>query len=94
MHVVYRLFDASDRLLYVGRTGSDLHERLSVHRAKSWWPQVTYCRLEFPEDRETARTAEWAAIKSEHPLHNKMGVVPVGNQRGGKLPPRHPMSAF
>lgn len=76
---VYRLYDADDRLLYVGMAGCYV-ERLRVHshrppRGKTWWVDVAYCTLEWFPDYYDALVAELAAIKAERPLHNKRGAL-------------------
>lgn len=79
---VYRLYDADDRLLYVGV--SNLAERrLRCHSFKpptgsKWWPAVAYCTLEFFPIYHQALEAERAAIRDERPVHNRRGVVRHG----------------
>ena len=67
---VYRMYDASDRLLYVGVTGH-YNRRMSEHRkSQPWWLSVD--RIEHTEypDRVTAEEAERQAIRSESPRYN------------------------
>lgn len=71
---VYRFYDAADRLLYVGLT-LNLKQRLSAHRRRAWWPEVTRQRIEWFEGRREAKAAERAALASEAPIHNITGVV-------------------
>lgn len=77
--VVYRLFDAQDRLLYIGSTDNSNH-RYEYHRCmQTWWPDVAR-----KEEREfpllaAARIAEQKAIDTERPLHN----CPPGRPRKG-----------
>lgn len=69
-HVVYRFYDASDRLLYVGISLSGI-QRLGNHQAmKPWWPDVARTAFEHHPDRESAREAERLAIQQEQPLYN------------------------
>lgn len=69
-HSVYRLFDASGHLLYVGCT-SGLTQRLRKHKSsKAWWPDVARCVEEVHPNFRSAQAAERDAIASEHPLHN------------------------
>lgn len=72
-HYVYRCFDASDHLVYVGCTNAP-PKRLASHKAGSWWwPQVVYVRnLVFP-DRDVALAKEKAAIRRELPSANVKG---------------------
>lgn len=77
---LYRVYDAADRLLYVGIT-TNLRERLRSHSHRppagsAWWPQVAYCSLErFPEVWMALR-AEVEAIHTEYPLYNKRSARP------------------
>jgi len=69
-HVLYRFFDQSDVLLYVGIT-VDPTARFKKHRGdKPWWDQIDHIGLEHFATREEALEAERKAIKSEEPLHN------------------------
>jgi predicted GIY-YIG superfamily endonuclease len=68
--VVYRLFDAQDRLLYIGSTDNS-YSRYEHHRCmQTWWPDVARKEeQEFPL-LAAARVAERKAIAAERPLHN------------------------
>lgn len=91
---LYRFFDASGRLLYVGIS---LHaaQRASQHRAeKAWWPKVARMEVERVDgDRSDALAAELAAIQTERPIYNIAGAIPgtpavvayVGEQPDGLL---------
>lgn len=69
--VLYRCFDADDRLLYIGAT-YNLERRTKAHAHRSpWWPQVARVTSESFEFRWQAMTAERAAIVNEKPLHNR-----------------------
>lgn len=69
-HYVYRLYDANDRLLYVGRS-CDVAARLRCHAAhKPWWPAVTRHTVSEPMHRLDAIRAERSAIHCERPLYN------------------------
>lgn len=75
-HVLYRMFDADDRLLYVGMTAS-VETRLPEHRrSKSWWAQVATIKLEHFDCRADVEQAETLAIRSESPLFNIAGREP------------------
>lgn len=69
---VYRLFNATGDLLYVG-VSYDPQARFSAHRASQpWWDDVDVSRTAltwFPY-RHAALTAETEAIRIEHPRHN------------------------
>lgn len=67
---LYRLFDAEERLLYVGISGNP-PQRWNDHSAeKSWWSTVARKDVEWHESREAAAQAEAIAIRVESPLHN------------------------
>ncbi len=70
-HVLYRLFDEGDRLLYVGITLSPA-DRFAAHRAdKTWWNDVATIRLQHLPDRESLEEAEREAIQVEDPRYNR-----------------------
>lgn len=69
--VLYRCFDAADRLLYIGVT-SGMAARFRQHGKDSeWWGDVERVEtVSFPQ-RHLAFDAERAAIVAEQPLHNR-----------------------
>jgi predicted GIY-YIG superfamily endonuclease len=67
---VYRLYNADDRLLYVG-VGSDPEKRWRDHAAtKDWWPAVTRKSVQWHPAAAAALAEESTAIDTESPLHN------------------------
>lgn len=67
---VYRLFDTSGHLLYVG-TSADPQQRWEQHaREKLWWSSVARAEVDWHSNRDAALSAEREAIQSEEPLHN------------------------
>src|SRR4051812_42754746 len=67
---LYRHFDASGALLYVGISLSALN-RLSQHRDNAgWFASIASVTIEHFPDHPAAKLAEKAAIQSEHPRHN------------------------
>lgn len=69
-HALYRFFDRSDVLLYVGIT-VDLAKRIKNHRkGKPWWTQIHNITVEHFDTRQEALDAERKAIRDEKPLHN------------------------
>lgn len=73
MDVVYRLFDAADRLLYVG-ISNQIGLRLAQHeKDKSWWDNTARITVQRCPDRTTALAIETDAIRNENPLHNVAG---------------------
>lgn len=92
---VYRFFDASDRLLYVGVTHR-ARQRIADHAAdKDWWADVVRATFEHFPSRHEALKAEARAISLEDPLHNVIrpdaftglrhvrGFSPSSKTRGG-----------
>lgn len=72
---LYRHFDKSDKLLYVGISMS-LAERTSAHKSSSrWFDRVRKITVEHFETRELAVEAERKAIRAEDPKFNIYGVV-------------------
>ena len=55
LHVLYRFFDASGNLLYVGITCNP-SGRFSDHRTKNWWRDVANITLEHADSRKRAGT--------------------------------------
>lgn len=73
IHIVYRMFDATGRLLYVGMT-SEFGKRLSSHADKVWFLAVATITMERYPGYAEAALAEQEAITAENPLHNKAGL--------------------
>lgn len=69
-HALYRFFDRSDVLLYVGIT-ADLPARIKNHsKGKPWWTQIHNITVEHFDTRQDALDAERKSIREEKPLHN------------------------
>lgn len=67
---LYRLYDQSGRLLYVG-ISKDPDQRWKEHKQLSPWNrEVSRGEVEWFTSRSAASVAEVAAIKSERPAHN------------------------
>jgi predicted GIY-YIG superfamily endonuclease len=67
---LYRLRDATGRLLYIG-ISSDPLRRWPEHAAdKPWWADVSDLSMQWFESRPAALAAEARAIRDERPLHN------------------------
>jgi predicted GIY-YIG superfamily endonuclease len=74
-YAVYRLYDADDRLLYVGMT-SDSERRMQAHASgKVWWNQVAHQVIEWHPGKADALTAEAAAIRTEFPRYNVVHAI-------------------
>lgn len=70
-HCVYRWYDATGRLLYIGCT-VDLAGRMRVHRSKGsdWVPLAAHVEVESHPTRTAGYAAEKAAILEEQPIYN------------------------
>ena len=67
---LYRHFDASGALLYVG-IAKDALRRTAQHMAKSHWAhQMARVTFEHFDNRKSAEAAERRAILEENPMHN------------------------
>lgn len=67
---IYRLYDADERLLYVGIT-SNTAQRFARHGAiKPWWHSVSRRDVQWIATRYEALAAERSAIFSERPRWN------------------------
>ncbi|MGW2865917.1 GIY-YIG nuclease family protein [Streptomyces sp. NPDC001205] len=74
---LYRLYDESEGLLYVG-IAFDPRLRWKTHaREKPWWTKVHVKEIEWFLTRAEAEGAEALAIKDQRPKHNVIGNVPV-----------------
>lgn len=70
---VYRIYDATDELLYVGIT-NDLYVRWTDHKAtKFWWREKAYrYDVRWYPSRDVAAMHEKHAIMTERPKHNSL----------------------
>lgn len=67
---LYRFYDATDALLYIGIT-NHLSRRFGQHEGeKTWFGQVARVTIEHHPDRPAVLAAEKAAIQREKPRHN------------------------
>lgn len=67
---VYRCYDATGELLYIGAT-SDIETRIDAHVRHAFWsPLVADIRTTRYIDRQLAREAEADAIREENPRFN------------------------
>jgi GIY-YIG catalytic domain len=73
-NTVYRFFNSKGDLLYVGVAGNP-GLRLRAHaKTKSWWSEVATATFRHFATYEEAVAAEDAAIKTESPKYNSVGV--------------------
>lgn len=85
-HVLYRIYDAADSLLYVGATINP-KERFADHQAREWWRDVATIRFEHYEDAESLTRAEKAAIEAERPRYNWIHAKPLPWTRKNRSTP-------
>lgn len=86
LHVLYRFYDASGALLYVGITCNPSGRFQRHKKTKLWWHSVARIEMEQYPDRAALAAAERAAIHVEHPRHNVMhrnGEPMVTSEEGG-----------
>ena len=75
---VYRFYDETGRLLYVGIT-ADLFSRWRWHEKNAtWWPDQQRIEVVWHDNRASADGEETLAIDVESPVHNsaKRGKTP------------------
>lgn len=66
---IYRVFDSSDQLLYLGITGNP-RLRLKAHKSKPWFQDAArFVWSDVGADRRVALDAETAALTAERPLY-------------------------
>jgi predicted GIY-YIG superfamily endonuclease len=74
---LYRLYDAQERLLYIGIAKNPTRRwwQHARDQADSWWPDVARKAVEWFDTRVLAEAAEVEAIKREGPPYNTKDVV-------------------
>lgn len=78
---VYRFYDGTGRLLYVGIT-HNLGSRFGSHERKAaWWVEQQSVVVVWRETRSAAAAEERAAIRAEGPLHNISGARAARRER-------------
>lgn len=76
---LYRLFNASGDLLYVGITKNPPYRRFNAHaRQQAWWLDVTHVELEVHQPHFTALDRERDVIRAERPRFNIRSAVSCG----------------
>jgi excinuclease UvrABC nuclease subunit len=84
MAAVYRMFDRSGRLLYVGKTSHS--GRFDAHAVKRFFPLVTTISLEWHDTEAASLVAESRAIAAERPRYNIAGKRPPRPARPARRP--------
>lgn len=87
---LYRLYDRSGRLLYIGITANPPVRFTKHGEDKPWWPEVdhTRTRLVWFDTRPDAEAVELPAVRDERPLHNVITADADGRARFIKDPNR------
>jgi hypothetical protein len=86
--VLYRFFDADDRLLYVG-VSLEIAWRWKAHSASQpWWGSTARATMEHFPSRAAALAAERQAIFDERPLWNIAHNSDAARTRSGSRPRR------
>ncbi|HEY9408453.1 MAG TPA: GntR family transcriptional regulator [Jiangellaceae bacterium] len=69
---LYRLYDATDRLLYIGitKTPATRWQQHAREKSDSWWSDVARKTIEWFNSRPEAEVAEVNAIRTEGPPYN------------------------
>lgn len=87
---VYRFFDASGRLLYLGIT-NDLETRWEAHsKDKFWWHLVARKEVSWCQTRRAAEETEKSGILTEGPIYNRTWNKNNVVRRAGDPPPPDP----
>lgn len=83
MCCLYRHFDKSGALLYIGVSG-DVQKRTACHaNSSAWWENVATMTIERFPNAAAAFKAESAAIVLENPKHNVKGSLINKPQKSG-----------
>lgn len=69
-HMVYRLYSADQRIIYIGITNSWARRRLNHARVQPWWGEVARVELESFPSREDAASRERTLIAFHRPDYN------------------------
>jgi hypothetical protein len=69
-HALYRFYDATGTLLYIGITADPGSRWRSHAHDKPWWHEIATITIEPHPDRAAVLDAEECAIRSERPRHN------------------------
>lgn len=78
---LYRYFDASGDLLYVGITNSVGRRWDQQAQQQPWWPSSSRQTVDWYPTRGAAETAERAAVQTEKPLYNSLLKVQLTPRR-------------
>ena len=85
---VYRHYDASGNLLYVGLSSCPISRTGQHKRTASWYSEIETISIVWLSSRDDAIKYEAAAIASECPLNNTRWVRSRPSVKGNKSPAR------
>jgi len=72
-HYVYRIFDRTGRLIYVG-CSHDPETRMYTHRRIMWWaPQIARIKMTVHPSKDAGHLTERSIIDTENPRWNVKG---------------------
>lgn len=75
-HAVYRVFDATGVLLYIG-CSQRIGARLAVHgNTQPWYHEIARIEVEWHPNEPHAKVAEAKAIENEKPKYNRLIADP------------------
>lgn len=80
-HLVYRLYDLTGVLLYVGVTDNWARRREQHLVERPWFPEVARMETESFGDRGAALARESVLIRSSAPRHNSLHLPPIATVR-------------
>ena len=70
IYALYRFYDATDELLYVGATTNPRFRIQTHRREKEWWQEVVTIKIQHFTNLDQLLAEERAAIEAENPRHN------------------------
>lgn len=86
--VLYRMYAADGRLLYIGITANP-GARLDAHaHEKGWWVDVVTIQMQHFANRADVEAAEILAIRAENPVYNVRARTETKDSSRRKTPQR------
>jgi excinuclease UvrABC nuclease subunit len=81
---LYRMFDSSGKLLYVGATGKSL-QRVAAHSGKPWASEIASITFQKFASKYELLNAEKVAVQVESPIYNKCLTTLTISKRSIKM---------
>lgn len=69
-HALYRFYDTTGELLYIGITCNPGSRWRDHQRTKTWWHEITQITIEQHPSKRAVEIAERSAIQAEQPRYN------------------------